>query len=948
MDSSAPSSDTEAEITSDMHPNTISEEVQDLMMSSDGEASESFRPPPHIAARIYKNPSSRRKTSAASSRRNSMTSHHSSRSARSGQGRPLSTHIAQHLRRASIIESRKAKAADRNAHAELVRLRAAQNKAAPRITANSEEKAMAVQQARERYLAQVKASCAEEVKRSKRVAEEQREKRAAETLRLREDMEERHAEAEKRKILLQQSQRRPRVSTIPSIEDTEGSLKKPSYVWKPNSPKRAAEIIQRVWRHRMWQRNTREFLQLGLTVEAIQKTSFEDVGELFSQERLLTTTIKLLRLFKLHNPDDDSAQENAAARTFLSSFLVLGHPAYVLSKEGEQEQDLTNRATELLLQFNRVINVQEPPATVNTLAELSESYAAYHAAFTAWREHDSSYMVSSMVAQFVELDAIWQTVKDDRDGAVANDYREGIQHNQTLLLARLKKLTSPERAMRLIKDAVKASRKSKATKKREAKTDTKPRVASSSSMAETRSSTAVIEPALDKIISVPDSSNSSTRARSQLERSSLVPDNRVVIHEIAIYKEWKIDVEPKLSMRDNLIASVSSDLQRALDAGLDDIWIPAMAETLQEKLLNLLTPGNSLYRLIKEALDPSLVAAQVKHATFSYVKFFAFMDTILPQLCAPVRDLDVKDLATNPSEDPIKQLARLYYVIDIIQLDMLNFTMTRLAPTLLKESSGYESRRFTKELNGRFPEKTLMWWKDSAIKAQEELTRRSSGTAVVATGRATAPRIYMYGLTDLAIRADPITDDAFPETLALDRERFSRIHADILRMITISSILVTAKSLLRRDVRSLWKAEAQRMWDLPFSSASAAFVSIVESRYALPPTTQQQLSGTITRLISDAREEQVTHPLMKVMLKKMKAHVLTRMCAASAEERIKATATAGEVLGMGGLPEFVTRISDIVNELSRVAEVDRDCHGEWYEKIVKMTSKDESSDIRAS
>ena len=112
---------------------------------------------------------------------------------RSAHGGPQSTHIAQHLRRASILQSRKDKAADRNAHAEKVRLRAAMNKAAPRVSTNSEERALAAQQARERYLAQVKANCAEEVKRSKRVAQEKREKRAAELLKLKEDMEERHA-----------------------------------------------------------------------------------------------------------------------------------------------------------------------------------------------------------------------------------------------------------------------------------------------------------------------------------------------------------------------------------------------------------------------------------------------------------------------------------------------------------------------------------------------------------------------------------------------------------------------------------------------------------------------------------------------------------------------------------------------------------------------------------
>lgn len=133
------------------------------------------------------------------------------------------------------------------------------------------------------------------------------------------------------------------------------------------------------------------------------------------------------------------------------------------------------------------------------------------------------------------------------------------------------------------------------------------------------------------------------------------------------------------------------------------------------------------------------------------------------------------------------------------------------------------------------------------------------------------------------------------------------------------------------------------MWDLPYSSAPTAFVSVVESRYALPVNTKQQLTGTVTRLLVDAREGQLTHPVMKVLLKKIKAHVLARLSAASAEERIRATTTAAEVLGAGGMPEFVARIGEVANELGRVADVDREAHGEWYDKVAARAAAEQSS-----
>lgn len=922
-----------------MHP-TISEEVQDTIMSSDGEAPGKYNIPVHLAARIYKNTTNRRKSSAASSRLNSMSSHHSSRSARSAHHGPQSTHVAQHLRRASIIESRKAKAADRNAHAEKVRLRAAMNKAAPRVTTNSEERAVAAQQARERYLAQVKANCAEEVKRSKRVAEEQREKRAAEHLRLREDIEERHAEAERRKAQLQQGQRRARTIGLPSVEEKKAI----AYIWKPRSEDQAARIIQKAWKNRQRRLAIQEFLRFGLTVDSVQSTSFEEVGALLNQESVLCCTAKMLKLCGLKAVEDDPAAEKAAVRIFLSTFLILGHPAQVLSKEGEQEQDLVNKAKDLLLCFGHIIDDSVRPnqyTSSTQLTELSGAYISFQVAFTAWKAHDSSYLVSNMLAQFVELDSIWQTVKEDKDGKVAADYKEGIQRNQTLVLVRLKRLAGPEAAMKMIKQAIRASRKARS--KNAPAVDKNPRAAPSDQLT-TSDSLLVpdVPPALGAVEAPAPTytSKENVPAKKKLESSTLLPDNRHIIHELAINKEYKVDLRLRMNMRDSLIDTVSKNMQQGLDAAKGEIWIPAIAEVIHDKLLRLLSPGNSLHVLIAETLDPALVASQVRNGAFSYEKFFTFMSTILPRLCAPVRDPEVKELAEYPSQDPIKQLARLYYVIDLLLLDHMNFILQKWASTLIDGSVNYEQKCFEKELNSHLPVKTMNWWRSAVTKMKDEPSRRTAEGATNPAARITPDRIYMHGLVNLAIAINDIPHADFPETLELDTQRLGRIRSDTLRIITISSILLTAKNLLRRDVRSLWKLESQRMWELPFSSSPTAFLSIIESRYALPPTTKQQLTGTITRLLADARERQLSHPVMKVLLKKMNSHVMARLAASSAEERIRTSTMSNEVLGSSGMPEFVGRIGDMVQELGRVAHVDREAHGRWYDEVAKQAAEE--------
>lgn len=887
-------------------------------MSSDGEMTPDYLLPPHIQRRFYRSTANtaRRKSSAASSRRNSMSSHHSSRSARSAHGLPQSTHIAQHLRRASLLETRKARLAEKAAHAEKVRLRAAMAKAAPRTNANSGERALAAQQAREKYLAQVAANCHEEVTRAKRVAEDTREKKAAEHLRLKGEMEERLADAERRRVVYQQNLRRSKPNT--SLQSVEERKVIPT-IWKPRSEDEAAILLQRAWRNRNRRKVVSEFRQLGLNLEAVRKSSFDDLSVLLNQERALASTARVLKLCGQES-EVVSIDEKTAVRTFLSAFLIVGHPKEVLSNDGPQEHDLASKATVLLEVFESLISSSNSHFPFPTqVASFLDAYSSFQSAFSAWKGHDSSVLVGTMIAQFVELDAIWQSVKDDAIGGVSDDYREGIQHNQTLILARLKRLLGHGEAMKAVKDAVRDARRAKSRKKRvRSVKESRPRaVSSAAALAQGR-------PDHSRHIAGSQIPDWAPHARELSKATTSLPDNRTMMHELAINRQYRIDLKPRADMKEAIIQAVSGDLREGLNSGLGDVWIVAMAQTVRDKLLGLVVTGKPLHNLISDALDPSVIANQVRMGAFSYQSFFSFFDTILPKLCAPVRDAEVKALSEDPSEDPIERFAKLNYVIDLLSLDNANFTLQMHAPMLLEQAASYEQNQFAEIFKNKCLSKTAEWWNRASSRAREDTVRRPSNTV-------TANKIYMQGLVDLAVSVSPLQSSDVPETLELDHSRIARTRSSILRMITIEAILLTAKNLLKRDVRSQWKPEAQRMWDLPYSSDPHPFLSTLPQ--AMPPGTRTTLSGTIERVLADARAGQATHPVMKILLQKLRSHVGTRLSAASADERIKATTTASEVLASGGFCEFVGQIGDMVEELKKVADVDREAHGRWYDQI---------------
>ena len=934
------SSDTEAESSKPIHSH--SHDLQDMIMSSDGEGMGPIFPPPHVAARFSQSGKSRRKSSATSSRRNSITSHHSNRSVRSAHGGPQSSHVAQHLRRASILENRRARLADKAAHAEQVRLRAALVKAAPRMSTTSELRAAAAEQARNRHLAQVAAQCGDQVQRAKKVAEETKERKAARHLQLKGHMEERLAEAERRRLLYQQGQRRTRPAGLAPVEEKKVA---PSS-WKPRNEEEAARLIQRAWRIRRRSRIVWEFRELGLTVENIRNTPFEDVGSLISSEKVLSRTADMLKLCGFRDGEGGGIGERTAVRSFLSAFLLVGHPMYVMDTNGVQEQDLVERAKHLLSSFESIL-VRSPrmpqfSPLASQLATLADASSSFQTAFTAWKDHDSSVLVQTMIAQFVELDAIWQAVKNDTEGGVAKDYREGIEKSQAQILVRLKRLAGREKAIKMVSESIRASRKEKQMKTRTG--DSRPRAVSSAAGLSSA----------DGNTSGSDQRSAESLASAQSQPVSGVdkvvnlnpiPDNRTIVHELAINKEYRIDIRSSTDRYDAIIQALNHTIRANVRSGFGKAsWIVTMAEILRGKLLGLVRRGSPLYTLISETLDMKMLEEQVTIGLFSFEQFFSFMNNILPKLCAPARDAEVEAFANDAIEDPIERLAKLNYLVDLLSLDHVNFMIQSNAPMLIQEAAAYERGCFARSLGDGRPEKTKQWWSSAKAKVLAAISGRSTEAVSSSKYGLTSERIYSQGLVDLAIAMPLLKMTDLPETLELDRERISRIQSNTLRIITVGSVLLTAKNILRRDIRAPWKGEAQRMWDLPYEN-SQGFLSVIESGHPMPTSSKSQLSGTVERVLSDARAKQTTHPVMKVLFNKLKSHMMSRLWASSSEDRVKATTGASESLATSGLTEFVRQVNMMVDELSRVREVDRAAHGKWYDEISTMAlSSDAAAD----
>lgn len=950
-----------------------------------------YTPPPHIAARFYRPSQARRRDSAASSRRNSVSSAHSRCSSvqpSSHRGGEQSKYIAQHLRRASFLEDRRARLADRAAHAEKVRLRAALAKATHRDPSLSEERAVAAQQARERNLAEIVANCADEVKKAKQVAEFMKEKREQDMARIKAQIEERMAEAERRReeLRTKHTSKRSRGHSVMSRKTTD-SLPDNEQERRQLTPEEAAASIQWWWRGYLRKRAIAEFYDLGLTVDGIRDTHFDTVVELLAQERVLVITARLLRLCGLEEGSAGSVEEMAAVRTFLSAFLILGHPNQVLSNKNDdsneevvdalaphrlpsadlanpQLQGLVGKARDVLISFENILSrltsankYTMPPALKNTLPE---AYATFHNAFIAWKSRDSNALIEVMLMQFVELDAIYQTVKDTTDDSATALYKKSIQDNQLMLIVRIKKLAGPEKGKKLIFNAVSEARRARNAKKKTG--DTKPRVAENApgEASETAKSLVSTDSQTLTPPATPASKPQEKAPAPKTGLNGLLPNNRIVVHELAINKEYQLSPDEYKEQQSTRSQPMYTQMRATMDgddSAINFKFFALVAGNIKDKLQRLLKPGNSMYNLIGEILDPEMAERQFALGNFSYEKFFTAMASLLPKLCAPFRDEEVKDLIQNKLADGniIDRVEALNGFIDLMLCDYINYLMRIAAPQLIESAAPYEAKRFAEDVEkkqlGLSAAEAV--WKASRSKVLAEAYKKDPERINHPRSRPTAGRFYAQMLVDIFTQISPSPIEEIPEMLRLDYNRISQISTTIQRIITAGAVLLQCKNILKRDVRSSWKMEASRIMAVleaghPLQTTVDGVMAALESGRSMPTATKAHLRALVTKVLTASQDmaqngNEPREPVLRLLLTRLRGNILARLAAGSASEKVKAANNAGEKLASLGLSEFVDRVREISNLLEKIGNVDRAAHGPWWDAVATKVEQDEMS-----
>ena len=94
-------------------------------------------------------------------------------------------------------------------------------------------------------------------------------------------------------------------------------------------------------------------------------------------------------------------------------------------------------------------------------------------------------------------------------------------------------------------------------------------------------------------------------------------------------------------------------------------------------------------------LDMELIKQQMDKNIFDYEQYALFIIEVMSKLCAPARDDDIEKL--KASKDPVDIFRGIMETLELLKLDMANYTIQQMRPHIQQQVVSYEQKKF-KEL----------------------------------------------------------------------------------------------------------------------------------------------------------------------------------------------------------------------------------------------------------
>lgn len=251
---------------------------------------------------------------------------------------------------------------------------------------------------------------------------------------------------------------------------------------------------------------------------------------------------------------------------------------------------------------------------------------------------------------------------------------------------------------------------------------------------------------------------------------------------------------------------------------------------------------------------------------------------------------------------------------------------------------------------GRFDLSRTKAWLNTTI--SERLAELASRDAEGVNHLRQQPSVFTLvnqGYISLLIHLNPLSSVILPETFHMDGERVVNLYKEVNTVVVSSAMLLTIKSLLRKDARTAWKGAREKTAELMedprlTSEAKAdALVTFLKDDLGTGISEAQvgHIRPAVKRLFGNVENAKrgdtsglLADPVVKVILARLKGFILARLNAQTPKDKVRLASGAVETLTSFGMAEQVVEVAGIVDGVLRLAAANRECYWKWYEEIV--------------
>ncbi|KAG6798669.1 T-complex protein 11-like protein 1 isoform X1 [Apis mellifera caucasica] len=356
-----------------------------------------------------------------------------------------------------------------------------------------------------------------------------------------------------------------------------------------------------------------------------------------------------------------------------------------------------------------------------------------------------------------------------------------------------------------------------------------------------------------------------------------------------------------------------------------------LLKEIKETLDELVLPHHAKIREnLREILDVDLIRQQAENGVLDFHHYAQYVISIMSKVCAPVRDEKIREL--NQKTDVIEIFKGIMEILQLMRLDLANFTITMMRPNIVASSIEYEKAKFAEFLkvntNGlQFTEKWLLRHYDP--------TKITSNSSDINAVRQLTHCLLTEAYLDL-LEWD-FNPDA--ETLMLDQGRLLELRDKTSRLSIIGSIILLVNNTVGapiHGVSSFKKNIKQHLNVLLDSVHSNKDLETVMPNIVLQvktdlETTLQEIGST---LLSVEMESLLEGQILDLINPGHKIRHLINLRIRQFLQKIILSQSAAPQQVPPGLSSLQEELTAIVAQFLILISHNRSVFGEYYQEII--------------